>query len=161
MHELMEKNLIVSTLARKYGKGVVATTDSHTGHMGAVYTLAKGETFRELFDNIQKGRSYIVVEGGTRRHLTKEISSWVELAFSTDRQVRKERDFTLKVSYYDWLITYFANERVSEFPKINNLFKGIFQNFSRSGLPTYMHMRAEKTLVSLIEKSLNQTASAV
>ena len=161
MQDLMEKNLIVSSLTKKYGKGLVATTDSHTGHMGAVYTLAKGETFRELFDNIQKGRSYIVVEGGTRRHLTKEISSWVELAFSTDRQVRKERDFTLKVSYFDWFINYFANERVSEFPRINSLFKGIFQNFTRSGLPAYMYLRAEKSLVSRIEKSLNQTISFV
>jgi hypothetical protein len=46
MQDLMEKNLIIMTLARKYGKRVVATTDSHTGGMGAVYTIAKGETFK-------------------------------------------------------------------------------------------------------------------
>jgi len=50
----MEKNLIIMTLARKYGKRVVATTDSHTGGMGAVYTIAKGETFKELFENIKR-----------------------------------------------------------------------------------------------------------
>jgi predicted metal-dependent phosphoesterase TrpH len=161
MHDLTEKNLIVTTLARKYGKGVVATTDSHTGHMGAVYTLAKGDTFREFFDNVQQGRSHIVVEGGTRRHLTKEISSWVELAFSTDRQIREERDFTTKVSSFDRLINLFANERVSEFPRVNSLFKGIFHNFTRSGLPAYMYLRAEKSLVSRIEQNLNHISSVV
>lgn len=160
MHDLTEKNLIVSALARKYGKGLVATTDSHTGHMGSVYTLAKGETFREFYENVRKGRSYIVVEGGTKRHLTKEISSYIELAFTTDRQIRKERDFTTKVSSYDKFLTLFANERVSDFPKINSLFKNIFKNFTMSGLPAYMYLRAEKSLVSRIEKNLSQTAPA-
>jgi predicted metal-dependent phosphoesterase TrpH len=161
MQDLMEKNLIVSTLAKKYGKGLVATTDSHTGCMGAVYTLAKGETFREFFDNIQKGRSYIVVEGGTNRHLTKEISSWVELVFSTDRQIQEERDFTTKVGSFDRLIDLFANERIRKFPRINNLAMRFFQSFSRSGLPAYMYMAAEKSLVSRIEKNLKQTTSVV
>ena len=53
--------------------------------MGAVYKIAKGETFKELFENIQRGKSYIVVEGGTRRHLKKELNSWIELVYSMDR----------------------------------------------------------------------------
>ncbi len=131
MQDLTEKNLIVSTLAKKYGKGLVATTDSHTGGMGAVYTLAKGDTFREFYHNVQNGRSYIVVEGGTRRHLTQEFSSWVELVFSMDRQIREERDFTTKVWSYDRLIGLFANDKVREFPRINSLVKSFFHNFSR------------------------------
>jgi predicted metal-dependent phosphoesterase TrpH len=157
MQDIMEKNLIVATLAKKYGKGLVATTDSHTGRMGAVYTLAKGDTFREFFDNIQKGKSHIVVEGGTRRHLTKEISSWVELVFSMDKQVREERDFTTKVNSFDRVINLFANDTVREFPRVNSLVKSFFQNFSRSGLPAYMYMRSEKPLVSRIERILSLT----
>ena len=81
IQDVMEKNLITVALARKYGKGLVATTDSHAGGMGAVYTLAKGDTFREFFDNIKRGRSHMVVEGETRRHMTKELNAWVELVF--------------------------------------------------------------------------------
>lgn len=161
MQDLMEKNLIVSTLARKYGKGIVATTDSHTGRMGAVYTLAKEDSFREFYNNVANGRSYTVIEGGTQRHLTKEINSWVELVFSMDRHTREELDFTTKVSSFDRLINIFASERVREFPKVNRFLKSFFQNFSRSGLPAYMHMRAEKSLVSRIEKNLSQTTSFV
>ncbi len=161
MQDLTEKNLIVSTLARKYGKGLVATTDSHTGRMGAVYTLAKGDSFREFYNNVAIGRSYLVIEGGTQRHLTKEINSWVELVFSMDRHIREELDFTTKVSSFDRLINLFASERVRELPKVNSLLKSVFQNFSRSGLPAYMYMRAEKSLVSRIEKNLSQTTSVV
>ncbi len=158
MQDLMEKNLIVSTLTKKYGKGLVATTDSHTGGMGAVYTLAKGDTFREFYDNVQEGRSYIVVEGGTGRHLTKEISSWVELVFSMDKQIREELNFTTNVSSFDKLINLFANERIRESPKIKILIKSFFHNFSRSGLPAYMYMRSERPLVSRIEKVVNLMA---
>jgi predicted metal-dependent phosphoesterase TrpH len=158
MQNLTEINLMAATLARKYGKGVAATTDSHTGGMGAVYTIAKGETFREFFENIKKGKSYIVVEGGTRRHLTKELSSWIELVFSMDSQLREELNFTTNVWSFDRVINLFANERIREFPRINSLAMKFFQNFFRSGLPVYMYMRAEKPLVSKIEKILNQIA---
>lgn len=158
MQNLTEKNLMTATLARKYGKGLAATTDSHTGGMGAVYTLAKGETFRELFKNIKKGKSYIVVEGGTRKYLTKELNSWIELVFSMDRQLREDMNFTTNVWSFDRAISLFANERIREFPRINSLTMKFFQNFSRSGLPAYMYMKAEKPLVSRIEKILNQIA---
>ena len=123
--------------------------------MGAVYTLAKGDTFREFYNNVRNGRSHIVVEGGTSRHLSKELSSWVELVFSMDKQIRDERDFTTNVWKYDKLIDLFANDTVRGFPGINCLVKKIFQNFSRSGLPAYMYMRSEKPLISRIEKMVD------
>jgi len=158
MQDLTEKNLITAALARKYGKGLAATTDSHTGGMGAVYTLAKGDSFREYFDNIKNGRSYMVVEGGALRHLTKELNAWVELVFSMDRNVREEMHFTTNVRTFDKLIGLFANEKMREFPRINSLTMSFFQNFSRSGLPAYMYMRAEKPLVSRIEKIVSLIA---
>lgn len=157
MQNLTEKNMVTAALARKYEKGLVATTDSHTGGMGTVYTLAKGDSFRECYDNIKNGRSCIVVEGGARRHLTKELNAWVELVFSMDRNSREERDFTTNVRTFDRLISVFANEKIREFPRINSLAMSFFQNFSRSGLPAYMYMRSEKPLVSRIEKIVDLT----
>ena len=155
---LKEKNLVTATLARKYRKGLVATTDSHTGSMGAVYTFAKGETFREYFENVKKGRSYIVVEEGTRKYLTKELSSWIELTFSMDRQLREDMDFTTNIWSFDRIISLFANEKIREFPKINSLAMSFFQNISKSGLPVYMYRRAQKPLISRMEEMLNQIA---
>lgn len=86
--------------------------------MGAVY-IAKGDSFREYFDNIKNGKSFIVVEGGVRRHLTKELSAWVELVFSMDRNPREEVGFTTNVRTFDRLIDLFVNGRIREFPRIN------------------------------------------
>jgi predicted metal-dependent phosphoesterase TrpH len=155
MQNLNEKNLIVSSLSKKYGVGIAATTDSHTGGMGAVYTLAEGETFREIYNNIRKGRSYLVVEGGTRRHLTEELNSWVELLYSMDKKIRDDLDFTTNIWSFDKLINVFANEKIKEFPRLNNLAIKLFKNFSRSGIPAYMYMRTERPLVSRIEKSVS------
>ncbi|HIH74690.1 MAG TPA: PHP domain-containing protein [Methanosarcina sp.] len=158
MQDLTEKNLITAALARKYEKGLVATTDSHTGGMGSVYTLAKGDSFREYFDNIKNGRSHIVIEGGVRRHLTKELNAWVELVFSMDRNARREMDFTTNVQAFDRLIGFFANDKIRKFPRVNSLAMIFFQNFFRSGLPAYMYIRSEKSLISRIEKVVNLTA---
>jgi len=158
IQDVMEKNLITVALARKYGKGLVATTDSHAGGMGAVYTLAKGDTFREFFDNIKRGRSHMVVEGETWRHMTKELNAWVELVFSLDRQERKEMDFSTNARTFDRAVGFFASERLREFPRLNNTTMRFFQNFSRSGLPAYMYIRAEKPMVSRIEQVVNLTA---
>jgi len=145
-------------IARKYGKRVVATTDSHTGGMGAVYTIAKGETFKEFFENIKRGKSYIVVEGGTRRHLTKELNSWVELVFSMDRNTRNEINFTTNVCSFDRIISIIANEKMNDFPRINSLAMKFFQNFSRSGFSAYIYVKTEKPLISKIEKVMNLIA---
>lgn len=100
----------------------------------------------------------MVVEGGAQRHLTKELNAWVELVFSMDRNVRGEMDFATNVRAFDRLISFFANERLREFPIINSLTMRFFQNFSRSGLSAYIYTKAEKSLVSRIEKVVNLTA---
>ncbi|MGB9929325.1 MAG: PHP domain-containing protein [Methanosarcina sp.] len=155
MQDLTEKNLMVAALARKYEKGLVATTDSHTGGMGEVYTLAKGNSFREYFENIKNGKSYVVVEQGPCKHLTKELNTWVELVFNMDKHIREEIDFTTNVQTFDKLINIFTNEKIKKFPRISKLVMKLFQNFSRSGVPAYMYMRAEKPLISEIEKMMS------
>ena len=54
MHELKQKNELTIALAEKFGKGIVATTDAHSGNIGEVYTLAKGDTFEEIFQEHRK-----------------------------------------------------------------------------------------------------------
>jgi len=158
MQDLTEKNIIIMTLARKYGKNVVATTDNHTGGMGAVYTITKGETFKEFFENIQRRKSYIVVKGGTRRHLTKELNSWIELVFSMDINTGNEINFTTNVCSFDRIISIIANEKMRDFPRINSLAMKFSQHFSKSGLSVYVYVKTEKPLVSKIEKVVNLIA---
>jgi hypothetical protein len=75
-----------------------------------------------------------------------------------DRQPREDLDFTTKVCSFDRIISLFTNGRIREFPRINSLAMKFFKNFTRSGIPAYMYIWAEKPLVSRIEDILNQIA---
>ena len=75
-----------------------------------------------------------------------------------DRQLREDYNFTTNVWSFDRVISFFANEKIREFPRINSLAMKFFQNFSRSGLPAYIYIKTEKPLVSRIEEILNQIA---
>jgi len=157
VQDLLEINMITVALARKYRKGIVATTDSHTGNIGDVYTLAQGESFREFFDNIKKGKSYMVVEGGTRRHLTTELDTWIELVFSMDKQGMEDVNFTTNSKVCDRLIDLLSSEKFREFPRLNHTTMKLFQNLTRSGIPAYIYMRTEKPLVSKIKEVVDVT----
>jgi len=54
MHELKKKNELTIALAERLNKGIAATTDTHSGKFGHVYTLAKGDNFREFFPKYHK-----------------------------------------------------------------------------------------------------------
>ena len=60
MKRVLRKNHMTVALAEKYEKGVISTTDSHTGEIGRAYTLARGDTFSEFFANIARGDFYLV-----------------------------------------------------------------------------------------------------
>jgi hypothetical protein len=47
-------------LAQAKGRGIVATTDTHIGEIGRAFTIARGATFTEFFDQIQIGKSFII-----------------------------------------------------------------------------------------------------
>ena len=48
MQDLKQKNFFSMILAQRFKKGMAVTTDSHTGRIGRVHTLAKGDTFRDV-----------------------------------------------------------------------------------------------------------------
>jgi len=86
MHELKQKNELTIVLAERFGKGIAATTDTHSGKLGQVYTLARGDNFREFFRNIEKGKSYIVPEDLTRGLLIDEMNTWIDLIFEKSQR---------------------------------------------------------------------------
>jgi len=67
MHRVRRKNEMIMELAQRYGKGLIASTDTHSGMIGQAYTLSRGKNFKEFYGNICRGKSYIVV-----RELTKQ-----------------------------------------------------------------------------------------
>jgi len=119
MQDLKQKNLFSMALAHRYRKGMVVTTDTHTGHIGKAYTIAEGEDFHEYFDNIRKGRSYMVMENPSWKHLTQEITSWIELVFSMEKKIREETGFTTGMGKIDGLVSLLDQYGIGHHPRLN------------------------------------------
>jgi predicted metal-dependent phosphoesterase TrpH len=68
-------------LARKFGKEVVATSDSHTGNVGRAYTMAPGDTPAEFLSNLRKGVSLATPAHATFAAFTQEVVDTIELVF--------------------------------------------------------------------------------
>ncbi|MBN1592178.1 MAG: PHP domain-containing protein [Candidatus Coatesbacteria bacterium] len=82
MHRVKMKNKLAIMLAERFGKGVMATTDTHTGDVGKAFTLARGAGFGEYFRNVAEGRAYLVPKDLTKDGLakeTKDLLSFISL----------------------------------------------------------------------------------
>ncbi|MDW7731197.1 MAG: PHP domain-containing protein [Methanolobus sp.] len=155
MQDLKQKNLFSMILAQRYGKGMAVTTDSHTGSIGKVYTIAKGEDFNEYFSNIRNGRSYMVMDEPIWKHLSRETSAWIELVFSMEKEIREEMGFTTGVGRIDRIVNLFEKYGLSNHHRFNGAAMNMMQLVSRSGLPVFLYMLSKQPQVSRIGKMVN------
>jgi predicted metal-dependent phosphoesterase TrpH len=154
MHRIDRKNQLVMEMARKFNRGLVAATDTHSGMVGKIYTIAKGETFREFFRNIKKGNSYIVVRDLTREDLVEEINAWIGLVFSLETAAGAPGCST-GISYLDKVIHALTSETLRDFPRLYSYAMRLAYGLSNSGLPASLYLRWERSLLPEIEKQLS------
>jgi predicted metal-dependent phosphoesterase TrpH len=153
MHRIRRKNEITMELAARYGKGLVASTDTHSGMIGQIYTLAKGESFREFFKNILDGKSCIAVADLTKQDFVDEINAWIDLVFSPDLLPGAD-EYTIGTRYVDGLIRALASETLRGFPRLCQHAVRICHKISNSGIPASLYLRSEGTLMPEIERQL-------
>ncbi|MCQ1536047.1 PHP domain-containing protein [Methanosarcina sp. KYL-1] len=158
MHEPKLKNELTISIAETLGKGIVATTDSHTGKFGQVYTLAKGESFREYFRNIEKGRNYIVTEDLTREFLIEEMNTWIDLIFEKSRKSQEIKTFLTGIKSLDTMVRLSRSALLNCFPGLNRTTMNLLYMISNTGLPASFYLHSEENLAREIEKQIeNET----
>jgi hypothetical protein len=155
MHRIDRKNELVKGLASKYNRGLVASTDTHSGMVGRIYTLSRGETFREFFRNIQKGNSYIVVRDLTRDDLIEEINTWIGLIFSLETTPGAP-GCSMGIGYLDKTIRALTSGTLRDFPRLYGYANGLAYRISNSGLPASVYLRWERSFLPEIEKQLSR-----
>jgi len=153
MHRIRRKNEITLELARRFGNGLVASTDTHSGMVAQAYTISQGESFQEFFRNIQSGNSYLVVKDLTKQDLVQETNALIDQIFSTDRLCKSE-GYSTGVCHLDRLINALSSERLRNFPRIYKAAFRAAQGVSNSGLPASIYLRLENSLLPEIERTL-------
>lgn len=80
-------------LARRFGKEVVATSDSHTGQVGKGYSLAPGETPEEFLRNLRRGVSCSVPSNASFSEFMREVRETMDLVFVKQSAFKPKRTF--------------------------------------------------------------------
>ena len=155
MHRIDRKNQLVTGMAMKYNRGLVAATDTHSGMVGKIYTIAKGDTFREFFENIMKGDSFIVVKDLTKEDLVEEINAWIGLVFNLETTAGAPGCSTGRASL-DKIIHALTSETLRDFPRLYSYAMRLTYRISNSGLPAALYLRSERSMLPEIERQLSQ-----
>ncbi len=82
-----------ATLARRFGKQIVATSDSHTGQVGKGHSLAPGATPEEFLDNLLRGVSIAAPQNATFSEFMEEVRHTIELVFGDQDAFRMKPTF--------------------------------------------------------------------
>ncbi|HWQ48834.1 MAG TPA: PHP domain-containing protein [Methanosarcina sp.] len=154
MHELKQKNALTIALAENFGKGIAATTDTHTGSLGKVYTLARGDNFKEFFRNIEKGKSYIVPEDLTRELLIDEMNTWINLIFEKSQKSRDIESYLTGIKSLDTMVKISRSALLSYFPGLNRTTMNLFYMISNTGFPASVYIHSAENLVREIERQI-------
>ncbi len=100
-------------LARKLGKQVIATSDSHTGQVGKAYTMAPGETADEFLRNIRSGVSQAIPHHVTIREFIREVGETIDLVFVRQTAFRPKPTFLRQLPLARWIAhTTLGSERI-------------------------------------------------
>jgi hypothetical protein len=96
LNSLYSKSLndINQRIAEKLDKGIVASSDSHTGNPGRGYVIAEGKNFKDFWENVKDGNSYVVRREFGTWGIVHEVSSMVNQAFNANIRARRERKYT-------------------------------------------------------------------
>lgn len=138
MKRVRKRNLMALWLAAKHGKGILASTDTHIGEMGAAYTLARGETFRDFFAEIVENRAYIVPRDMNLRSLNEEIETWVETLL--DIEGREKRISPTKIEILDTLLNFLIDNTTDRFPRSYPVLRRVLRRVARSGVASGVYV---------------------
>lgn len=152
MHRIRRQNEIVMELAKRFKKGLIASTDTHSGMIGQAYTLSKGRSFREFYDNICRGDSYIVVRDQTKQYLTGEMNTWLDMISRHD--MTQDKKITTGIANLDRIISILGSETLKDFPVIYRAALAATYRTANSGLPAALYIRRESSRMCEIERTL-------
>ncbi len=82
-----------ATLAKRYGKQLVATSDSHTGQVAKGYTMAPGASPEEFLSNILAGVSVAVPRNASFSDFMEEVRHVIDLVFAGHEAFHMKKTF--------------------------------------------------------------------
>jgi len=139
-------------LARARGRGIVATTDTHVGEIGRAFTIARGGTFMEYFDQIRWGHSFIVPADLDISSLKGETMIRIGQLFNKSGWLYPKDSLAIDTgnAILDRIIVRLAQARPETSGFAKKILKIILEGASRSGIPGSLYIRSQRNLADQV-----------
>jgi predicted metal-dependent phosphoesterase TrpH len=149
-------------LADALSKGIVAATDSHVGDIGRAFSLARGGTFRDFFDDIAERRSHIHPADLTLTRLKEETFVRVRSLFDKASWLETKESLSMDtgIALLDAIVSRVARDDV-EGPGISRrLLRKAIELVSSSGIPGSLYLRSQNNLADRIGRLMESAEMA-
>jgi len=139
-------------LAQAKKLGIVATTDTHIGKIGRAFTIARGKTFLEFFDQIRMRQSFIVPADLNITHLKEETTIRIRQLFNKSGWLYPKDSLEMDTgsAILDRIIARLAKAHPEGPRFVKKILKIILEAASRSGIPGSLYFRSQRNLADRI-----------
>jgi len=156
MGRIRKLNRLMLQLAEAKNKGIVAGTDSHTGDIGRIFTLAPGNNPKEFFDSVKRGSSLLVTEDLNFFRIRQEILQRLEMLADTRKWVMGKKSLRLEAGHVlvDGIIQILTEGAGRRQGLKKCLVKFMARFLSHLGLPALIYLGNQRRLAGRLELEL-------
>jgi len=149
-------------LADALGKGVVAATDTHVGEIGRAFTLTRGGTFREFFDDIAARRSRLCPADLTLPRIKEETAVRVRSLFDKAGWLYAKESLSIDTgsAILDAIVRRVARDKADGPGLSLRLLRRAMEAFSSSGVPGSLYLRSQNGLADRVSRVLESSETA-
>lgn len=132
-------NDIIERLAKNLNKGIVAGSDSHTGNPGRALVIAEGKNFKEFWQNVIEGKTYIVRKDMGTRDIVREASLIINQAFRARLRPRPGRRYvpSTTVAPFDYLMRSVTSGKLKNRFIAKKVIQMILQSINYTAVPLF------------------------
>ncbi len=149
-------------LAQATGRGIVAATDTHVGEIGRAFTINRGGTFAEFFDQIRSGQSFIVPADLNISRLKQETTIRLHQLFDKSGWLHPKDSLSIETgsAFLDGIVSRLAQARPETPGFAKRILKIALEGASRSGIPGSLYIRSQQNLADQVSGFLEGMESA-
>lgn len=141
-------NQIAVYLARSAGKGLVGTTDTHSGRIAEAYTLACGDSFAGFMAEIRSGKSLLVSQDLTLARLASEVLDRLNCMFDREHWQFAKPGYNLEtgIGILDDRIQKIILDPDRENGALKKILKWLMTGVALSKIPHSLYIRSQNLL---------------
>lgn len=162
MGRIVRINAQALRLAEVLAKGVSAGTDSHVGEIGRAFTLARGSSFKEFFDQIAARESHLCPADLTLPRLKAETALRVRDLFDKSDWLQAKDSLAMDTgnAILDAIVRRVAQDKPGGAGVSRWLIRKGIEALSGSGIPGALYLRYQNGLADRVGRLLESRGAA-